>query len=202
MHVASKILVTFAVTTMALGAVTVQAQPKTPKNVFGQPDLSGDWSNASITPLTRNKNISDKATLSAAEAKALEAEFTKALAADDEQTSPDTTAQQSVAKFKASKLVQFRPDLASAASGGDVGGYNTFWIDPGTHLVEINGQYRTSIITTPDGQVPRPKPGAPLARPMAGIRLDNYDSYENRPLGERCITFAGRNSGPPMLSNG
>jgi hypothetical protein len=202
MHARSKILITVAVTAITLGTAAAQAQPKTPRNEFGQPDLSGDWSNASITPLTRNKNISSKATLSAAEAKALEADFTKALAADDQQTAPGTTAQESVDKFKASKLVQYRPDLASAGSGGDVGGYNTFWIDPGTHLVEIGGQYRTSIVTTPDGQIPRPKTGAPLARRDPAIRLDNYDSYENRPLGERCITFAGRNAGPPMLSNG
>jgi hypothetical protein len=202
MDIGSKVLIAVAATAIALGGASVQAQPKTPRNAFGQPDLSGDWSNASITPLTRNKNISDKAVLTPAEAKALEADFTQALAADDEQTNPNVTAQQSVDKFKASKLVKYRPDFASAASGGDVGGYNTFWIDPGTHLVEINGQYRTSIVTTPDGQIPRPKAGALLARPPAGISLTNYDSYENRPLGERCITFAGRNNGPPMLSNG
>jgi hypothetical protein len=200
MRVRSTLLITVAAIT-ALSATAVDAQPKTPRNAFGQPDLSGDWSNASITPLTRNKNISDKAVLTPAEAKALEADFTQALAADDEQTNPNVTAQQSVDKFKASKLVKYRPDFASAASGGDVGGYNTFWIDPGTHLVEINGQYRTSIVTTPDGQIPRPKAGAVLARPPAGISLTNYDSYENRPLGERCIVF-GRNNGPPMLSNG
>ena len=53
-----------------------QASAQSPKgaapvghNIFGQPDLSGDWSNASITPLTRNRSISDKPSLTAEEAK-------------------------------------------------------------------------------------------------------------------------------------
>lgn len=184
-----------------LGTAPGAASPSSLHNAFGQPDLSGDWTNASITPLTRNRSISDKASLTPAEAKMLEGEWSKALAEDDETTAPTATVKDSNEKFRKSKLVQFRPDLISAASGGDTGGYNTFWIDPGSHLVEINGQYRTSIVTTADGQIPRPKADAPKPSPSV-IRLDNYDSYENRPLGERCISFAGRNSGPPMLSNG
>jgi len=184
---------------LAVGATA--AGPKAPRNAFGQPDLSGDWTNTSITPLTRNRSISDKPSLTAAEAKALEGEWGKALREDDEQTAPTATAADSVKKVKSSKLVKFRPDLVSAASGGDTGGYNTFWIDPGSQLVQIGGQYRTSIVTTPDGQIPRPKPSAPKPAPSV-IGLTNYDSYENRPLGERCISFAGRNAGPPMLSNG
>jgi hypothetical protein len=174
--------------------------PPVERNAFGQPDLSGDWSNASITPLTRNRSISDKPTLSLDEATSLEGEWAKALAADDQQLSPDATVKEATDKFRNSKIVQFRPDLVSPASGGAVGGYNTFWIDPGSHLVEINGEYRTSIVTTPDGQVPRRKPGAPPVKPSTAP--SSYDSYENRPLGERCLAFAGRNAGPPMLSNG
>jgi hypothetical protein len=183
------------------GAQAAKPASPTPRNAFGQPDLSGDWSNASITPLTRNRSISDKASLTAEEAKSLEGEWGKALAADDQQLAPTTTVQEATDKFRNSKLVQFRPDLISPASGGAVGGYNTFWIDPGNHLVEIDGQYRTSIVTTPDGQIPRRKAGAPqVARSVATGA--SYDSYENRPLGERCLAFAGRNAGPPMLSNG
>lgn len=192
---------------LMFSAATFQASSQSPKtvapavrNALGQPDLSGDWSNASITPLTRNRNISDKASLTADEARSLEGEWAKALSADDEQLSPDATVKEATDKFKNSKIVQFRPDLVSPASGGAVGGYNTFWIDPGNHLVEINGEYRTSIVTTPDGQIPKRKAGAPVARPNTAPA--SYDSYENRPLGERCLSFAGRNAGPPMLSNG
>jgi len=187
-----------------LGAPTVaQAQTQTSRNVFGQPDLSGDWSNASLTPLTRNRNISDKPRLTAEEARRLEVEFAKALSDDDQPISDETTTKEATDKFLSSRLVQLRPDLASAASGGAVGGYNTFWIDPGTRLVEINGEYRTSIVTTPDGQIPRRKAGAPTRSAPQTARGEPYDSYENRPATERCLTFgAGSNKGPPMLSNG
>src|SRR5689334_25399218 len=122
MRTASKILVTVAVTAMTLGAAMASAQPKTPRNAFGQPDLSGDWSNASITPLTRNRSISDKPSLTADEARSLEGEWAKALSADDEQLSPDATVKEATDKFRSSRIVQVSPDVISPPSGGAVGG--------------------------------------------------------------------------------
>ena len=188
-------------------AVAAQAQPpqaasakawKAPRNAMGQPDLAGYWSNATLTPLTRNRRISEKATLTPVEAKQFEALWAKALAESDMPTDPAATATAGQDKLLESKLVEIRPDFIAA--GGDTGGYNTFWIDPGMHLVEIDGQYRTSILTTPNGLPPARKAGAPpmQSRPYRDI----YDSYENRSHGERCISGFGRNSGPPMLPNG
>jgi len=171
---------------------------KRPRNAMGQPDLSGYWSNATLTPLTRNRRISEKGTLTPAEAKAFEKLWADALAESDAPTDPNESTQAVQAKLSGSKLVEIRPDFIAA--GGDTGGYNTFWIDPGTHLVEINGEYRTSILTTPNGMPPARKAGAPAAR-GGGFR-DVYDSYETRSHGERCISGFGRNSGPPMLPNG
>jgi hypothetical protein len=171
---------------------------KPPRNAMGQPDLSGYWSNATLTPLTRNRRISEKATLTAAEAKAFEKIWAQALAESDAPTDQSESTNEVQAKLTASKLVEIRPDFIAA--GGDTGGYNTFWIDPGTHLVEINGEYRTSILTTPNGQPPARKAGAPA--PRGGGFRDIYDSYETRSYGERCISGFGRNSGPPMLPNG
>jgi len=172
---------------------------KAPRNAMGQPDLSGYWTNATMTPLTRNKRLSDKPVMPADEAKAIEKAWTDALAEGDKPTDPNASTESIQAEFGKSKLLEFRPDFALA--GGDVGGYNTFWIDPGTHILEINGQYRTSILTTPNGQQPPRKPGAPKERGFADFR-DIYDSYETRSLGERCIMGFGRNAGPPMLTNG
>jgi hypothetical protein len=171
---------------------------KRPRNAMGQPDLAGYWSNATLTPLTRNRRISDKATLSAAEAKAFEKLWAQALADSDAPTKPDESTQEVQAKLTGSKLVEIRPDFIAA--GGDTGGYNTFWIDPGMHLVEINGEYRTSILTTENGLPPPRKAGAPA--PRGGGYRDIYDSYETRSQGERCISGFGRNTGPPMLPNG
>ena len=170
------------------------------KNAFGQPDLAGYWSNATMTPLTRNSRLTDKSVLTAAEARSLEKVFGDALAEADRPTDPDAPTKPATdAKAAEAKLIAIRPDFAAA--GGDVGGYNTFWIDPGTHIMEVNGEFRTSIITTPNGQPPKRKPGAPAARSFADYR-DIYDSYETRELGERCIMGFGSNAGPPMLANG
>ena len=168
-----------------------------PRNAWGQPDLSGAWSNATMTPLTRDARLTDKATLSAAEARSKEKFFAEALAARDAEADPNSLPGNADDKAKDARLVSARADFGPA--GGDVGGYNTFWLDPGTHMLEVNGQFRTSILTTPNGQVPPRKSGQPAPGP--GQYRDVYDSYENRPLSERCIGF-GRNAPPPMLPNG
>ena len=171
---------------------------KAPKNAMGQPDISGYWTNATMTPLTRNPKLTDKLVVPDAAAKGLERAFAEALAEADRPTDQKKGPGKVTDKDSAeAKLVAIRPDFAAA--GGDVGGYNTFWIDPGAHMMRVNGEYRSSIITTANGQPPARKAGA---APAYGGYRDVYDSYENRELGERCIMGFGRNSTPPMLSNG
>ncbi len=174
-----------------------QAGWAAPKTAFGQPNLSGYWSNATMTPLTRNTRLTDKATLSPTEARAAEKVWGDALAAADSPTDVKATAPTEKEKATQEKLFALRPDFAAA--GGDVGGYNVFWIDPGTHVMEVGGQFRSSILTTPNGQPPARKAGVAGA---GGFQRDVYDSYENRGVGERCIMGFGRNAGPPMLPNG
>ncbi|HEY2358332.1 MAG TPA: hypothetical protein VGH86_12845 [Phenylobacterium sp.] len=169
-----------------------------PKNAMGQPDLSGYWSNATMTPLVRNAKLTDKLVVPKAQAAQLEKVFADALAAADAPTDqkkgPGAVTDPNSPE---AQLVKIRPDFAAA--GGDVGGYNTFWIDPGNHMMEVNGEYRSSILTTPNGMPPARKATAPRG---AGFPRDVYDSYENRSLGERCIMGFGANAGPPMLANG
>jgi hypothetical protein len=169
-----------------------------PKNAMGQPDLSGYWSNATMTPLTRNARLTDKLVVPKEQAAQLEKVFAAALAAADAPTDqkkgPGAVTDPNSPE---AQLVKIRPDFAAA--GGDVGGYNTFWIDPGNHMMEVNGEYRSSILTTPNGLPPARKASAPAGR---GFPRDIYDSYENRSLGERCIMGFGANAGPPMLANG
>jgi hypothetical protein len=171
---------------------------KAPKTSWGAPDLGGYWSNATMTPLTRNPKLTQKGALTAQEAKGLEKAFADALEEADRPT--DQKKGPGAVTDKDSpeaKLVAIRPDFALA--GGDVGGYNTFWIDPGAHIMEVNGEYRSSIITTENGQ---PPPRKPTAGRAPGFPRDSYDSYEVRSLGDRCIMGFGRNAGPPMLPNG
>jgi hypothetical protein len=70
--------------------------------------------------------------------------------------------------------------------------------------MRVNGEPRTSILTTPNGQFPPRKAGAP-AQPGfggGGGGRNSFDNPESRSLGERCIIGFGRNAGPPMFPNG
>jgi|SRR5579859_523101 len=186
-------------TSLADAADPTIAQPgwNPPKNAMGQPDFSGYWTNATITPLTRNPKLATTATLPAGQARALESSWAKALEEADKPTDPKETTQAYQNKSSEAALIAIRPEFGAA--GGDVGGYNAFWLDPGTHILEVNGEFRTSIVTTPNGQPPARKAGA---APAFGRYRDNYDSYESRALGERCIMGFGRNASAPMLPNG
>ena len=104
-----------------------------------------------------------------------------------------------------------RPEFLAA--GGAVGGYNRGWLDPGNHVMRVNGEPRTSIITTPNGQPPARKAGATAAPapPPSFVALlgtsptprgGAFDNPESRGAGERCIVSFGRNGGPPMFANG
>lgn len=176
---------------------------KPPRNAFGQPDLSGYWTNATLTPLTRNRAISDRPTFTPAEAKHVEGVFANFLAQDNEPTAPDATSATFRVKDHNAEVEKIRPDFGGAEA--DVGGYNSAWLDPGGHFMEVNGELRTSILTTPDGQAPLAKNGRRVGRDrsQAGeYGAASYDNYEDRSYGERCIMGFGRNAGPPMLSNG
>jgi hypothetical protein len=207
-----------ALGTTLLAATAIAAQPpaaadptlevagwKAPRNAMGQPDMSGFWSSATMTPLTRNAQITTKPRLSAAEAKSLESTFAAALAQRDETKDPNHLPGSAEDKAKDAKLFKVRPDFEFA--GGDVGGYNIFWLDPGNHILEVNGEFRTSIVTTPNGQIPARRDGRGSsgfnysADEGGGGYLGSFDSYETRPESERCISFA-RNAPPPMLPNG
>ena len=77
-------------------------------------------------------------------------------------------------------------------------GYNSAWIDPGSTVMRVNGEPRTSFITDPaDGRLPPYK---------AGVRAPGMEQYahrgenpENMTLGERCLTSFGYSAGPVML---
>src|SRR4051812_32211564 len=51
-----------------------------PKNAMGQPDISGYWTNATMTPLTRNPKLTDKLVVPDKDAQGLERAFAEALA--------------------------------------------------------------------------------------------------------------------------
>lgn len=183
---------------LALAAAPAKAPAKTaqayraPRNSFGQPDISGNWSNATLTPMIRNPKFGDQLIMPEAAVKADEAEMAREFAEGDKPTDPN-------APVNAGQDQKVRADFAAA--GGAVGGYNIGWLDPGRSVMRVNGQPRTSLITTIDGRPPKPINAAAMARPYRG-GLGSFDSYATRSLGERCIISFGRNAGPPMFPNG
>ena len=166
---------------------------KAPKNAFGQPDLSGYWSNATLTPMMRPAAYGNRAVHTPDEVKKLENAAVVEVEEGNAPTDPNAGAEHR------QQYSNLKPEYAAA--GGDTGGYDRGWLDPGSHVMRVGGEPRTSILTTPNGQMPPRKPGAPPP-PRFGGGMGSFDSYETRSLGERCIMSFGRNAGPPMLPNG
>ena len=60
----------------------------------------------------------------------------------------------------------------STGAAGNVGGYNSFWMDRGAAGFQIDGQWRTSIIVDPpNGRQPPFTPEAQAARGGSRRRL-------------------------------
>ena len=160
---------------------------KAPRNVWGHPDLSGVWTNATITRLERDPRFGDRLVLSEDEARRIEGVTARAMDVAGRPTDQKTGVD----------------DLPTCGDGssGPACGYNAFWVAPGTKVIRIGGEARSSILVEPkNGRLPMS--AAALARQRAAFgngRLGNFDGPERRPLGERCLVGFGSTSGPPML---
>ena len=62
---------------------------KAPRTPLGQPDLQGNWTNATITPLTRPAKFGERAVLTAEEAAAMEKATAAQVARADAPTDPN-----------------------------------------------------------------------------------------------------------------
>jgi hypothetical protein len=173
-----------------------------PRLKIGQPDLQGFWHNTTLTKMTRPAGVSSLV-YSEAEVAKLEQEMEDEIEEASAPTAADAPAEYVIPK-------DIKPEYL--AGGGATGGYNRFWIDPGNHVMRVNGQPRSSIITTPTGTAPPRKAGAtpaPAPEPPAFVKLlgptpprgQSFDNPESRAT-ERCIVSFGRNAGPPMFANG
>ncbi len=162
--------VSLAVATLVAQAPARHSHPRTP---WGDPDLQGLWTNATITPFERPANLGGKPVLTEQEAAEFEKQTLEARDADNRGGGTDA-------------------DLGRA--------YNQFWYDRGTKVV---GTRRTSLVVDPpDGRVPPLTPDAQQradARAAARKRSP-ADGPEDRSLAERCILWPV--AGPPMIPGG
>jgi hypothetical protein len=165
-----------------------------PRTPFGQPDISGYWTNTTLTPISRRPQYGDRAAFTPEEVKKLENAAEAEVVEGNKPTDPNAPAE-----APRREDANLRPEFAAA--GGDVGGYNRGWLDPGNTIMRVGGEPRTSLLTTKNGQYP-PRKGAGAGGRGFGGGMGSFDNPENRSLGERCIIGFGRNGGPPMLPNG
>ncbi len=205
---------------------SAQVDPDIPRTPSGRPDLSGTYDTATVTPLQRPREFGDRLTLTREEAAIIASEpdglarvFGLAPAGSDERAA--ARAERQRAGFETGDGAREAPPVGGDGSGGaagNVGGYNTFWIDRGDDAFQIDGLVRTSIITDPpNGRQPPLTERARAARAArAGLGRPNdgtawwlegdldapgpYDNPEQRPQAERCLMGFGSTAGPPMLS--
>src|SRR5580704_17163569 len=158
---------------------------KAPLNAYGQPDLEGTWTNATLTVLERPKEYGARLVMTNEEVKKVEGDDAKMYAADAAPRDP---------KVKTADL----PHECGKGFSGAGCGYNFAWIDPGNTIMRVNGEPRTSFITDPaDGRLPPYKPGVTV--PNMYMRPHYGENPENQTLAERCLTSFGYSAGPVML---
>ena len=160
------------------GLLAAESGYLAPKTEHGVPDLQGVWSIATQTNLERAERFNGQLVISEEEAILIEAGVQASNEASNQPSDPDREA----------------PD-----AGRNVGGYNTFWMDPGGRLAVVGGEIRTSILVDPaDGRLPYSERGR-ANYDAAMLQRNSYDGPEVRPLGERCVVGFGSTGGPPKL---
>ena len=181
-----------ALSAALIGTCAYAAPYKAPLAADGHPDLQGNWTTATITPLTRDPKLGDRNVLTKEEAAKIEKATQDQIARADAPTPPEATVRRTLKKA-----------CRAAAPDGISGfncGYNQGWKDPGTTLITINGEKRASIITSPaNGQFPPRAGGAPDPRAQRARMAGRTDNPEGFSLGERCLLSFGSSAGPPML---
>jgi hypothetical protein len=172
-----------------------------PRMPDGHPDLQGTYDLATITPVERAAGTP----LVLTKEQALKQETARAAQRERADAPSD-----------GNRSAPPKGGDGSQGAAGNVGGYNSGWLDPGSTFTEVNGEKRASLIIDPaNGRVPpttdaaRKRTASLGARPTSDARESGdpgletapgaYDDPERRPLGERCMLGFGSTSGPPAL---
>jgi hypothetical protein len=147
----------------------------------GQPDLQGVWTNNTVTPLQRPKELAGKEFYTEAELAEIQKRQRDRLAVNYVEGEPP--ANHSGVPGAPSEFVHY-----------DHAQFGLDWLQSA-----VAWNRRTSLIVGPEGTIPNLTPEARkrLAEMAAKEKAHEFDGPENRPLGARCI--ARDNVGPPLL---
>lgn len=135
-------------------------------------DLSGFWTNRSLTPLERSPAV-DGLVLS--EAAANELAYNNLWAR--------------LNREQAAEVVDVNTAPEAGAKDFGTRAHAAFWVDPGKRFGMVNGEYRSSVITMPEnGRVPWRADGKAKLQELSGQPpVGSFDDFETRPNAERCL---------------
>lgn len=181
----TKLTVTSSIAGLTLAIASTLAAAQSAE----RPNLEGLWTNASLTNLQRPQGV-DKLIVTPEEAALIVANTSIAGLPIDQVDAPEAAT----------------PGVAPPAGSFDFGlrGYNDFWIDPGSNLAMVRGEFRSSYIIDPEnGRVPRlQNPRVQIQRSFGARYVTgegNADGPEALPLAERCFLGFGNTAGPGMM---
>ncbi len=203
---AARAAVLVASLTSLVVVIPALASDDIPRTASGRPDLTGTYDAATLTPLTRPAEFGENLYLTREQADKIAAEE---MSRNEKQAQPSDPTREAP------------PEGGDGSPGaaGNVGGYNTFWIDRGADAFEVDGKFRTSILVEPkNGQMPpmTPEGQRNMASRLREFRRENdgtaywldeggagpYDNMELRNSAERCLLgFTGVAPTFPSLYN-
>ena len=162
-------------------AQTDDANWTLPRTPDGQPDLQGVWANNNATPLERPPEWAGKERLTDEELAALQVAAQEAVDDGDALFGDQLV----LAAIQRTQATSYDPTT---------GNYNQFWI------ADRDFNNRTSLVVDPpDGRIPELTTSARTRMQMLRDHRRDHpaDTYTDRPLSERCVTY-----GVPRLGAG
>jgi hypothetical protein len=204
----------YTATLLSATAMLILAVPAFAVASEGHPDLSGTYDVSTLTPLQRPQEFGDNLELTREQADAIVQANRERVAEREKSRGPVTEAPPAGGAPPIGIGEEFREN----SGAGNVGGYNNFWVDPGSDVFTVGGKFRTSIIVDPiNGRMPKMTDAA-LARVMERRKLRRandgtawwldidgdgpYDGPEMLGISERCILgFTGSTPTFPSLYN-
>ena len=187
---------------LLIACLVVSAHAEIKRTPSGKPDFLGVYDIGTLTPLNRPEAFGDNKFMTQDDAAKVVARTKAIFDFANRESDPNRGAPQKGG------------DGNNTAGAGGVGGYNAFWIDPGTQAFEIDGRFRTSIIYDPANGRQPPRSAEAISNMRTAYKSfahDNdgtaswlassgpgpFDGPESLAPSERCLISFG--STVPML---